>query len=187
MKQEQQTICIKAIIGLGNPGHEFEKTRHNIGFCVVDHFVEKHHATSALRVQDQLIVGKILVDGRQIVVVKPLTYMNASGKAIPFLKKQGIQPSEILVVHDELELPFGKVATRLGGSARGHNGLKSLISQAGSDFWRVRCGIGRPVQNEDVSTYVLSTFREPKEQVAALIEQAADAVEKMLETCQTPA
>jgi peptidyl-tRNA hydrolase, PTH1 family len=184
MKQEQQqTVCIKAIIGLGNPGHEFEKTRHNIGFCVVDHLVEKHHAANALRVQDQFVVGKISVGDRQIVVVKPLTYMNASGKAIPFLKRQGIQPNEVLVVHDELELPFGKIATRFGGSARGHNGLKSLISQAGSDFWRVRCGVGRPPQGEEVSDYVLSTFREPKEQVAALIEQAGDAVEKMLEPC----
>ena len=104
--------------------------------------------------------------------------MNASGRVIPFLTKRGIKPENILVVHDELEQPFGKVAFRIGGSARGHNGLKSLIASCGDQFARIRCGIGRPEQKEQVPAYVLQNFSETAQEVDRLIESAVTMIEE---------
>lgn len=104
--------------------------------------------------------------------------MNDSGKVIPFLEKKGIKPENIVVVHDELEKPFGKLAVRQGGSHRGHNGLRSIISYCSQDFWRIRFGIGRPENKADVSNYVLSNFSEDKDQLNQLIEEAADLAEQ---------
>jgi PTH1 family peptidyl-tRNA hydrolase len=108
---------------------------------------------------------------RAIHIVKPTTFMNLSGKAIPFLLKKGIKPEEILVIHDELEKPFGKCNIRWDGSARGHNGLRSIDSIIGKDYWRLRFGIGRPEDKSEVGDYVLSPFTTDQEDLlGGLIE-----------------
>jgi PTH1 family peptidyl-tRNA hydrolase len=171
---------IKAIIGLGNPGPRFALTRHNIGFLVVDALADKHGASWAKK--DEFEYAEITLNGQKIHLVKPQTFMNNSGRVIPWLTKKGIKPEEILVVHDELEQPFGKVMFRTGGSARGHNGLKSIISTCGDTFHRIRCGISRPEDRATVSDYVLMPFSESDEQVTALVTNAVTLIESTLAT-----
>lgn len=164
---------IKAIIGLGNPGHKYYLTRHNIGFRVVDVFADRYDAqwSDAELMQHTSIF--LPESTRSIVLVKPLTFMNNAGKIVPFLIKKGISSEEILVVHDELEKPFGKMSLRLGGSARGHNGLRSIMGVIGESFWRLRFGIGRPEDKSQVGNYVLSRFfPEEEQEVSRLLEQA---------------
>lgn len=147
---------IKAIIGLGNPGPSYYKTRHSIGFRVIDALAEQENAPWSDK--ETMELATMHINNRAILLVKPMTYMNSSGVVIPFLNKKGIKADEILVVHDELELPFGSVAFKTGGSSKGHNGLKSLISACGEGFHRVRVGISRPATREEVPDYVLSPF-----------------------------
>lgn len=173
----EQKLSLKAIIGLGNPGPERYRNRHSIGFRVVDALAQRCGATWALK--DEMAVATAAIAGVSILLVKPHTFMNASGNVIPALRKKGIQPGELLVVHDELELPFGKIACRLGGSARGHNGLRSLMAACGPDFWRLRVGIGRPDDRQEVSSYVLADFTQPAAEVDAVIEQAVEQIEHL--------
>lgn len=169
---------ILAVIGLGNPGPKYLGNRHNIGFLVVDALADRHNAS--WQHKDIMDLATIRVNDKNIVLIKPQTFMNRSGGVLPFLNKQGIKNQNILVVHDELEYPFGKIKIRFGGSARGHNGLRSIIDQAGKEFARLRFGIGRPERKEDVSKYVLEDFSEPPEELGALIEQAVDEIEKAI-------
>lgn len=171
---------IKALIGLGNPGPKFVYTRHNIGFRVLDALAEKYGAdwTNQHNVQKSTIT----INDQTLLLVKPQTFMNNSGEAIPGLKKQGIHAENILVVHDELEKPFGNVSIKQGGSAKGHNGLRSLIQYTGPDFWRVRVGIGRPQEKEQVPHYVLENFSEPQESVESSIQKAITLIEKFVTT-----
>lgn len=168
---------IRAIIGLGNPGPKFTHTRHNAGFLVVDELAEKYHGS--WQEKGNLLYAQIAIADKQILLIKPLTYMNESGKVIPFLQKKGIKPEEILVIHDELEKPFGKLAFKQSGSHRGHNGLRSIIGVVGPDFYRLRFGIGRPERKEDVADYVLARFDEPDEEILAKIDEAASMIEKL--------
>ena len=139
----QQLLSIpKVIIGLGNPGPQFVFNRHNIGFLIVDALAAAHGGV--WRSKDSMELAQVTINGSKVLLVKPQTYMNQSGAIVPYLRKQGFGPEDALVIHDELEMPFGKLAIRLGGSARGHNGLKSLINQWGEQFGRLRFGIGRP-------------------------------------------
>ena len=171
------SVDIKAIIGLGNPGTKYAHTRHNIGFNVLDALAEKYHA--AWRKREQMEVAEIQHSDKTIILIKPQTSMNLSGAVIPFLTKQGIKPDQILVVHDELELPFGKIATKTGGSAKGHNGLKSIIAACGPEFHRLRFGIGRPDKQEDVPAYVLQNFSEHPDELARLISHALMMIEDL--------
>lgn len=171
---------IKVIMGLGNPGPAYFYTRHNIGFRVVDALAQIHGAS--WRKRDNMEVAEVSINGKTILLIKPQTFMNSSGAVWPWLAKQGIQSNELIVVHDELELPFGKVATKLGGSAKGHNGLKSIIAHAGDQFYRVRCGISRPENKEDVPSYVLQKFSESSHDVDTLIDNAVRECEKLLNT-----
>ncbi len=148
---------IKAIIGLGNPGTKFAQTRHNIGFILID----KLAAQENLNWHDQknLLHTEIIIpENQKILLIKPQTFMNNSGDTLSFLTKKGIKSEEILVIHDELEKPFNSITFRFGGSAKGHNGLRSIIANSGQNFWRLRFGIGRPRQREMVAHYVLSPF-----------------------------
>lgn len=164
---------IKLIIGLGNPGHSYYYQRHSIGFRVLDLLAEQQNAS--WKTKNNMELAEVELQGERVFLVKPQTYMNTSGEVIPFFKKQGILPAEVLVVHDELELPFGKLAFKLGGSAKGHNGLKSLIAALGSDgFHRLRFGIGRPQEKEQVPVYVLQNFSEPAGDVERLIGEAVE-------------
>lgn len=164
----------KAIIGLGNPGSAYEYTRHNIGFRVVDELASMH--SGDWRSKDIMEMAKITIANQPVILIKPQTFMNSSGKVIPFLAKQGIAAEDILVVHDELELPFGKIALKVGGSAKGHNGLKSIISACGESFGRLRFGIGRPEVREEVPNYVLQNFRETAQEVDNLIQKSLDLI-----------
>lgn len=172
-------LDIKAIIGLGNPGPKYEHNRHNIGFKVLDELAQKYHAS--WRKRDNLELAEIMLGDKTVLLIKPQTFMNSSGAVVPFLTKQGIKPEQILVVHDELELPFGKTALKTGGSAKGHNGLKSIIAACGPEFHRLRFGIGRPEKQEDVPHYVLENFREPHDEMARLIDQAINILEDLFE------
>jgi PTH1 family peptidyl-tRNA hydrolase len=166
---------IRAIIGLGNPGQRYYKTRHNIGFRVVDELAGQFYVSDWQRNDVMEYTQRKLVadDGQPVYMIKPQTFMNSSGKVISFLTKKGIKPDEIVVVHDELEKPFGHLSLRLGGSAKGHNGLRSIIEQIGADFWRLRFGIGRPERKEDVGDYVLRAFTPQEEdQLITLIPGA---------------
>ena len=169
---------IKVVIGLGNPGPKFALNRHNIGFLVVDFLSDKYG--SVWRPRGEAEVADLQIDGFNIVLVKPQTFMNLSGKVFSNLAKQGIKAENILVVHDELDLPFGKIKTRIGGSARGHNGIKSMIEHCGYDFARLRVGIDRPEDRSDVPNYVLRNFTESDEEVTSVIESAASIVEELI-------
>lgn len=171
-------LDIKAIIGLGNPGPTYFYTRHNIGFRAIDALAEAYHAS--WQKKDNAEVTTIQVDDKKIILIKPQTYMNDSGKVIPNLLKQGIKAENILVLHDELEQPFGKIQVRMGGSARGHNGLKSIISVCGDQFARMRIGISRPANKEDVPDYVLQKFKEPAAEIEKILHMAVEQIENIL-------
>lgn len=171
---------IQAIIGLGNPGPAYYHHRHSIGFRVVDTLANKYNAQWKSR--DTMEIALIMINDKKVILIKPQTYMNTSGNVIPFLSKQGIKAGSILVVHDELEMPFGKVAFKIGGSARGHNGLRSIIQACGENFARMRCGIGRPELKEQVPTYVLQNFKEDNAAVEELIDNAVHLIEDLFKT-----
>jgi PTH1 family peptidyl-tRNA hydrolase len=165
-------LPIKLIIGLGNPGQSFYYHRHSIGFRVLDALAEKYHAHWQER--QNMEMTQVPLGDSNVYLVKPQTYMNNSGAVLSFFTKKGIKAEDILVVHDELEIPFGKVTLKQGGSARGHNGLKSIISVIGDNFHRLRVGIGRPENREDVPDYVLSNFPEGEPKVTEIIQKALD-------------
>lgn len=163
-------LTIKAIIGLGNPGPQFTRTRHNIGFLILDALAAEcnaHWNTTEL-----LEYTTIEYEGKSILLIKPQTFMNSSGKIIPWLSKKGIKTENLLVIHDELEKPFGSISLKKGGSARGHNGVRSIIEYAGPDFARVRFGIARPEQKSQVGEYVLAPFSENTDHITKAINTA---------------
>lgn len=171
------------VVGLGNPGPGYERTRHNVGFLVAD--------TLAERVGDRFTVHKksgadlltARLDGRQVLIAKPRTYMNLSGRPVAALAKFFSVPlSEVIVVHDELDLPFGTVRLKRGGGEGGHNGLRSVSSAlATKDYLRTRIGIGRPPGRQDPADFVLKPFSAAeRKEVPVIVEQAADAVELLL-------
>jgi PTH1 family peptidyl-tRNA hydrolase len=168
---------IKAIIGLGNPGPRFHGTRHNIGFMVVDALAERYHGS--WQHKDEMELAQIQINGYVVLLIKPQTFMNASGRVIPFLQKKGIRAENLIVVHDELEKPFGSLALKMGGSARGHNGLRSIIELAGPDFLRLRFGIGRPKRQEEVSDYVLQRFEINRKDLMECVEEAVILIEDL--------
>lgn len=168
---------IKIIIGLGNPGPKYHHNRHNIGFLVLDALAEKHHAS--WQKKSNYEAAEIEINGEKIILVKPQTFMNDSGKVVPSLIKQGMTAHNLLVVHDELEKPFGAIEFKTGGSHKGHNGLRSIIGTCGADFHRLRFGIGRPENREDVPDYVLSNFSK-NENIDPLVTKAVEMIEKMI-------
>jgi len=165
---------IKIIIGLGNPGKQFTYNRHNIGFLVLDALADKYHAS--WQKKNYYEYAEIEINGEKITLIKPQTFMNSSGKVIPSFLKQGLKTENLLVVHDELEKPFGKIEFRTGGSHRGHNGLRSIMEFCGPDFVRLRFGIGRPERKEEVGDYVLSNFSENRADVENLIDKAVEMI-----------
>lgn len=169
---------IKLIIGLGNPGQSFYYHRHSIGFRVLDALADKQGI--AWQKKDNYEVAQVATTHGSVYLIKPLTYMNSSGSVLPAFTKKGIKAENIVVVHDELEIPFGKVTVKQGGSARGHNGLKSIITHVGDNFYRVRVGVSRPENRDDVPDYVLSNFPEPADKVDAVIALAVGELEALL-------
>jgi len=169
--------AMKLIAGLGNPGSEYVNTRHNIGFEVVEWFSEKE-GISLSRSKYNALYGKGLIQGEEVILVKPLTYMNLSGEAIaPFMHFFKIALEDMMIIYDDMDLAVGKTRLRLKGSAGGHNGMKSIIQHLGtSEFKRIRVGIGRPDGRQSVIDYVLQTFLKDENPIMAeVIEKAAMA------------
>ncbi|HEY1595549.1 MAG TPA: aminoacyl-tRNA hydrolase [Thermoleophilaceae bacterium] len=173
------------IVGLGNPGDKYAGTRHNIGFEVANELAARWQLPKAKKKYAGLLTeGRTGPGGPRVAVLLPQTYMNDAGKSAgPARGAYGVPLERVLVIHDEIDLPFGEIKTRLGGGLAGHNGLKSLKQGLGSpDFQRVRVGVGRPdsTDPEIVAAYVLARFREPKAEVAELIGRAAGEVERLI-------
>lgn len=172
------SLEIKAIVGLGNPGPAYAKTRHNIGFLIVDALADAYNGS--WQSKNNMETCSIVMHDKKIMLIKPMTFMNDSGKILPFLSKQGIKQDNILVVHDELELPFGSIKFKFDGSAKGHNGLKSLMACGGSNFLRLRFGIDRPQNRDDVPDYVLAKFKESQNDIDDTINQAVLTITQYL-------
>jgi PTH1 family peptidyl-tRNA hydrolase len=173
------------IVGLGNPGREYAGTRHNLGFEVAGELSRRWELPKARkRYGGQITEGRTGPGGPRVAILLPQTFMNESGSAAgPARGELGVPLDRVIALHDEIDLPFGEVRSKLGGGVAGHNGLRSLSRGLGSrDFWRVRGGVGRPntTDPEVVSSYVLSRFREPEEEVRLLIGSAADEAERLL-------
>ncbi|MBF0216158.1 MAG: aminoacyl-tRNA hydrolase [Candidatus Omnitrophica bacterium] len=173
---------MKVIVGLGNPGFKYRNTRHNIGFMVLDSFAGKHRIRIRHRAYDGVYgIGK--VKDEEVMLFKPLTYMNLSGMAVlALLKDKGIDIKELLVISDDFNLMTGSLRIRPGGSSGGHNGLKSLIENIGVDFARLRIGVGKEALPEDKATYVLAPFsRQEKGVLAGVIERSEGCVDLWVE------
>jgi peptidyl-tRNA hydrolase, PTH1 family len=173
---------MKIVVGLGNPGPEYEHTRHNLGFMVIDVLAQRG-GIRVTRSQDGALVGQGLVAGVSVVLAKPQTYMNLSGDAVrPLASRYGVAPADIVVAVDDLALPFGRIRVRGKGGAGGHNGLKSIIARlATQDFPRVRMGIAPDHPVQDTARFVLQAFpRGAREEVESMLWNAADAVESVL-------
>jgi len=167
------------IVGLGNPGREHAGNRHNIGYRVADRFASLHELRFRRRQNDALVAAGSLGETR-VIVAKPQTFMNLSGRAVqPLLKFYQVPLERMLVIFDDLDLPFGTLRLRERGSAGGHNGMKSIIERlASGDFPRLRVGIGRPPGRMEPAAYVLRDFEAAEEaELGALIERAASAID----------
>jgi peptidyl-tRNA hydrolase, PTH1 family len=174
------------IVGLGNPGSEYAGTRHNVGFMVAAELVDRWDLGKARdKFRGRMAEGRIGPGKPRVAVLQPLTFMNESGSSAgPARGSLKVPLERTIVVHDEIDLPFGEIKSRRGGGLAGHNGLKSLKKGFGDpEFWRVRVGVGRPdsTDPEIVSAYVLGRFRESKDEVAELIERAAEETERLVE------
>jgi PTH1 family peptidyl-tRNA hydrolase len=172
---------------LGNPGERYARTRHNVGFRVATELADRWQMSPAKdRYKARIAEGRTRPGGPRVVLLQPQTYMNESGdSAGPARGQLRIPLDRVIAVHDEIDLPFGEIRSKLGGGVAGHNGLKSLKRGLGSpDFQRVRVGVGRPdsTDPEIVSAYVLGRFSEPADDVAGLISSAADEVERLIDT-----
>jgi PTH1 family peptidyl-tRNA hydrolase len=172
----------RLVVGLGNPGAEFARTRHNVGFQVLDVLARRHRLPKPVRAfEGRYSAGE--VSGVTVGLLAPHTFMNESGRSVAAaLRGLGLGPADLLVVHDHIDLGFGRIRVAHDGGTGGHNGLKSLRELVGKDFDRVRVGVDRPPSTDPdiVADYVLARFAEPDEQVKSLIDRTADAVEAWL-------
>jgi PTH1 family peptidyl-tRNA hydrolase len=169
------------VAGLGNPGREYARNRHNVGFMVVDELVRRHGGSFRGKFSGEL--AELRIGDAKVALLKPQTYMNESGSSVqPALQFFKLEPAALLVVHDESDLETGRLQVRLGGGLAGHNGLRSVNKQlATPDFLRLRVGVGRPQRGDrrPLADYVLSDFS-PEDDVGALVSRAADAAECVL-------
>lgn len=177
------TTPLQLIVGLGNPGAEYQSTRHNAGFWFVDRVAQA--AGQVFRHESRFHgeVARVHVDGQALWLLKPATYMNVSGRAVAALVHfHRFTPEQVLVVHDELDLPPGGAKIKKGGGAAGHNGLKDLIATLGSrDFWRLRIGIGHPGQKDEVADFVLHRpSRSEQEAIDEALGRALDVLPQMV-------
>lgn len=171
------------VVGLGNPGTQYETTKHNVGFMVIDAIADGVQHTP-WRDEQKAEVCAITVAGEKVLLVKPQTFMNASGESVgPLMRYYKIDPTDVFCVYDDMDLPVGKLRIRPNGSAGGHNGIKSLISHIGTEaFPRFRVGIGRPLPKWTVVDHVLAPF--PKEQEEAIGKGIQNAAKALLGTLE---
>lgn len=174
---------LKIIVGLGNPGPDHLLTRHNAGFWFVDALASRLGGRFRSHTKFQGEICRVQLAGMDITMLKPMTYMNRSGLAIRALSDYlKVPPNEILIAHDELDLPVGSVRLKLGGGHGGHNGLRDAITHLGADFWRLRIGVGHPGDRSEVIDYVLRRApREEEERILACVDEALDAIPVFVE------
>lgn len=171
------------IAGLGNPSREYDKTRHNAGFDTVDYLAEKH-GISIREKKHKALVGKGVIAGEKVILIKPQTFMNLSGEsiraALDFYKAD--EREELIVIYDDISLPPGQLRIRKKGSAGGHNGIKNIIAHLGHDtFMRIKVGVGEKPQGYDLADYVLGRFsKEERAVMEEAFREAADAIEVMI-------
>lgn len=167
------------VVGLGNPGDEYAHTRHNVGAEVVE-ALAKRHGARLRKARERALVDEVTIGGRRVALAVPLVYMNESGLAVrPLVRRYGVDPERLVVVHDELDLPVGALKLKAGGGLAGHNGLRSIRAHLHTaDFLRVRIGVGKPTSKERGADHVLSRFsKRERAEIDVAIERAADAVE----------
>ncbi|HWF29177.1 MAG TPA: aminoacyl-tRNA hydrolase [Mycobacterium sp.] len=178
------------VVGLGNPGDNYARTRHNLGYLVADLLAARLGAKfkAHKRSGAEVVSGRLA--GHSILLAKPRCYMNESGRQIgPLAKFYSVAPADIIVIHDDLDLEFGRIRLKIGGGEGGHNGLRSVAASLGTkDFQRVRIGIGRPPGRKDPASFVLENFTAAERpDVPTICEQAADATELLIEIGLEPA
>jgi len=175
------------VVGLGNPGDEYAATRHNVGQMVIDHLAKRHNVKlSAHKSRSDIAAYKLGVgaDAHSIILAKSKSYMNESGGPIKALANfYSIEPANVIVLHDELDIPYAAIRSKIAGGDNGHNGLKSLTSSFGTaEYFRVRLGIGRPMGQQDPADFVLKQFsKEEKKTLDEFIDRGADCVEFLIE------
>jgi PTH1 family peptidyl-tRNA hydrolase len=172
----------RLIVGLGNPGAEYERTRHNAGYWFVDELLRRHGGAWRREARHQSELARASVAGVELWLQKPLTFMNASGAAVASMARfHRIEPAAILVVHDEIDLPPGAVRLKQGGGHGGHNGLRDVIAHLGADFWRLRLGVGHPGSKDQVIDYVLQRpAAAERPLIEAALARALDVVPELL-------
>ncbi len=165
------------VAGLGNPGPEYAATRHNVGFVALDILGGRLGATFKRSSKHGALVADARDGDARLVLAKPQTYVNESGRSLASLSRYyDVPASQSIVIYDEIELEFAKLRVRIGGGTAGHNGLKSIVSAIGPDFVRVRIGVGRPPGRQDPADYVLSPFpKREREEIEMVVERAVDA------------
>ena len=170
------------VVGLGNPGAEYAGTKHNVGAEVVE-LLARRHGARLRKSKERALVDEVGVAGKRLALAVPTTYMNDSGQAVaPLVRRYGVEPEHLVIVHDELDLEPAVLRVKVGGGLAGHNGLRSIKQHLHDDtFLRVRLGVGKPNSKEQGADHVLSRFgKRDREQMAVTIEEAADAVEMIL-------
>jgi len=170
------------VVGLGNPGDEYARSRHNVGAAVIEQLAQRHGAT--LRPgKERARADEVRIGERRVALAVPFTYMNDSGEAVrPLVRRYGVTPEQLVVVHDELDLAVATLQVKSGGGLAGHNGLRSIVAHLHSDaFQRVRIGVGKPVSKEQGADHVLARFsKRERTEMDVTVEQAADAVETII-------
>lgn len=168
----------KLIVGLGNPGAKYEETRHNAGFFLLDEIARGYGASFSPEKKFQGDTARVMIDSRDVRLLKPTTFMNLSGTSVMAMANfYRVEPEQILVAHDELDLLPGTVRLKKGGGHGGHNGLRDIIKHLGRDFWRVRLGIGHPGDAKQVSNFVLK--RAPKSESELLLQSIDDVMREL--------
>lgn len=170
------------IVGLGNPGREYRNTRHNIGFLAIDALAKSLNVTLG-KVQSKALVGQGKIGSNKVILVKPQTYMNLSGQAVSgLLNFYKISAENLIVIHDDIDLPFGTIRIRPGGGSAGQRGVKSIIEKVGTqEFARMRLGVGRPPGQMEAAAYVLQPFtKEDEEFLVNLLAKAAEAANEFV-------
>jgi PTH1 family peptidyl-tRNA hydrolase len=175
-------FALRMVVGLGNPGPDYARTRHNAGFWLVEELARRHGGAFRAEPRFDAELTRVRIDGQELWLVKPMDYMNNSGRvtaAVAGFYK--LAPESLLVAHDELDLPVGALRLKQGGGAGGHNGLKDLIACCGEGFWRLRIGIGHPGSRELVTPYVLNRASQAEQSlIDEAVQDAADCVPRLI-------
>jgi PTH1 family peptidyl-tRNA hydrolase len=170
------------VVGLGNPGDEYAGSRHNVGAEVVE-LLARRYDGRLRKGKERALVDEVRLGGKRVALAIPLTYMNDSGEAVrPLVRRYGVEPEQLVIVHDELDLPVATLQVKSGGGLAGHNGLRSIVAHLHDDgFQRVRIGVGKPVSKEQGADHVLRRFsKRERADMDVTVEQAADAVEAIV-------